>query len=138
MNFRGLTQEMVALLSEAAVEIANLDDRQNIVYQRLLAFQSRLQVLQQRDVSQSRLETTIAQLSVTLGVPEAQVREAIRSTGDEAVEAVTLTLDEMCELLERVAPLQQERSSAALIAGQRRFTGSDTRIASPASQQRTG
>ena len=44
MNSQRLIEDIQELVSEAAVEIANLDSPENIVYRRLRAMQNRLQL----------------------------------------------------------------------------------------------
>jgi hypothetical protein len=165
MDFRGLTQEVLELLSEAAVEIGNLDDRENVVCHRLRAFQNRLQQLQQLELTLNPLESTVDDLSAMLDVASEEVLEATAACGvgefqlggrvlsadelsllircnEASAVTVRLTFDELWNLLDRVAPSRQAPMSSTRLApaGQRKFAGSETHIsgATTARQHRIG
>ena len=81
MESQDLTEEMLELLSEAAVEIANLDDRDNIVYRRLRAMQCRLKILDALAFELKPLETTIGKIAAAVSIQSVDVLKAAVQCG---------------------------------------------------------
>ena len=81
MKSQDLTAELNELLSEAAVEISNLDDCDNIVYRRLRAMQCRLKILDVLAFESKTLETTIGEFASATGIQPIDVLKAAVSCG---------------------------------------------------------
>ena len=81
MGSQDLTDEMLELLSEAAVEIANLDDRNNVVYRRLRAMQCRLKILDALAFESKPLETTIGEIAAAVGIAPIDILKAAVVSG---------------------------------------------------------
>jgi hypothetical protein len=152
--------ELNELLSEAAVEIANLDSPENVVYRRVRDLQRRLRMFQEAGGTAGLVETEVSALADAIGaesvdlmtiatanglgklrlhgaiVAIGQVQQAIDPTSDLGALRIELTAAELWSL---ITALENREPVQAAGRQRRKFASSATALPdSAARSQRSG
>lgn len=154
MDFQGLTDELGQLLSEAAIEISNLDDRENIVYRRLRAMQSRLQTLQSMAIDFKPVAAPLEDFADAFDVSADQILEmaAAGNFGQLQIDGQTLSPAEyalidpadtakicleipFADIWQAMEQTRHKPLRTSGRAGLRKFAGSEREISSAAPRE---
>lgn len=156
MDFQVLADSVGEMCSEAAIEVANLDDRENIVYRRLRALQARVRALQELPFEFKPAVAPLEDIADTLDIAPGDVLEMVAQGNfgvllvegralspaefglidhdDLAKLSLQLTFAQWWQALEAAEQARRKNAPVPMRFGMRKFAGSETAIPVGAAQ----